>query len=228
MPLGRVFRRMLFTTLAPTSIAALVSASLSSIPTTMIAAAPIGPETVVSVRSPVFGLNGHVVGGDAVLAAFLDLGTAPVQKVILPGTNLNDPIFLTPTSSVAGGVANPAGFVLPPDFPAFEPQFAAGSGVLGGEGTMFMGLALLTDVNQPLSDVLGVRVPFLVRIADTSGFIFGSDGGLFITDTMSLGGAADFAPTLEPITLLLFGTTAAGLALHRWRQRRTKQTAMGD
>ena len=33
----------------------------------------------------------------------------------------------------------------------------------------------------------------------------------------------EFGPVPEPATLLLFGTTAAGLGLARWRQRRKKQ-----
>jgi hypothetical protein len=254
MPLlGRILRRMLLTTFGPTWTAALVVASLSLVPI-MVAAAPIGPDTVVTVRSPVgfqfmtswfdtvtsgieitsvtpnsikvgvFGLNGHVVGGDAVLAAFLDLGTAPLQKVVAPGTNLNDYIFVTPSSPLAGGVLNAAGTVSPPDFPGFEPGFPAGSGALGAEGTMYMGLAFLTEVNQPLSEVLGVRVPFQVRIGDTSGFIHGPDDNIVFFTDMSLGGAADFAaPTPEPITLVLFGTTAAGLGFARWRRKRNKQ-----
>jgi hypothetical protein len=36
-------------------------------------------------------------------------------------------------------------------------------------------------------------------------------------------GIADIHPTPEPATLLLFGTTAAGLGLARWKQRRRKQ-----
>ena len=53
MPLqGRILRRMLLTTLGPTAVAGLVAASLSLVPI-MVAAAPIGPETVVTVRSPV-------------------------------------------------------------------------------------------------------------------------------------------------------------------------------
>jgi hypothetical protein len=246
-------RRMLLTMLRTGSVAALVAVSLSSVPATMIAAAPIGPETVVIARSPfgfqlltswpdttvtgieiisvtaptpitlgVFGINGHVVGGDAVLAGFLDLGTAPVPKVVLPATNLSDYIFVTPTSPVAGGVTNTAGFLLQ-DLPGFGNGFPPGSGVLGAEGTMYVGLALLTEVNQPLSDVLGVRVPFQVRIGDTSGFLNGPDGNAFLFSNMSIGGAADFAPIPEPTTLLLFGTTAAGLGLNRWKQRRRKR-----
>lgn len=34
------------------------------------------------------------------------------------------------------------------------------------------------------------------------------------------------SPTPEPATLLLFGTTAAGLGLARWRQRRRKSSSL--
>jgi hypothetical protein len=63
-----------------------------------------------------------------------------------------------------------------------------------------------------------LRIEFLEAMA--------TDGsGLGTGDRISLGSDIGIAPTPEPTTLLLFGTTAAGLGLARWRQRRRKQRA---
>ena len=51
------------------------------------------------------------------------------------------------------------------------------------------------------------------------------EGGIF--NNLFVGDGAQ-TPTPEPATILLLGTTAAGLALHRWRQRGTKQPATDD
>jgi hypothetical protein len=75
------------------------------------------------------------------------------------------------------------------------------------------------DIARILSDVLALD-PLGVPAA----FLSILDGEIAFNTTM----ASNLEPTPEPTTLLLFGTTAAGLALHRWRQRRTKQTAMDN
>jgi hypothetical protein len=44
-------------------------------------------------------------------------------------------------------------------------------------------------------------------------------------DTLLFTPDIDLAPIPEPATLLLFGTTAAGIGIARWRRRRTANHA---
>ncbi|MGE5305410.1 MAG: hypothetical protein ACM3TN_19035 [Alphaproteobacteria bacterium] len=138
----------------------------------------------------------EVVGGNAVLMVFIDLGTAPVTKVFLPATNGSNPIFVTPPAPRAAGILNAAGFILPPDFTGIEPEFLGPvTAPIGTEGEMYIGLAFLERANQPLSEALGVMVPYRVRIGESTLFLQGPDGSLSFTRQLSFGGAAFFAPS---------------------------------
>ena len=221
---SRGLHRILYTLLSVGSLV-LVLATAGPYPE----ATPITPETFGTVQSPIgfqltpsypnivvtgpqvieigpnpitlgsFGPHGEVVGGDAVLMAFLDLGTAPVQQVILPSTNGSEPIFVTPATPRASGVTNTAGFILPPDFPGFGLQFPAGAAPIGAEGDLFIGFALLEHADQPLTEALGVVVPFRVRIGEPQGFVQEPEGTIFLTKPMTFGGASFFAPRPESV-----------------------------
>jgi len=182
-----------------------------SFPTTVPSAVSIRNIGSNSITLGSFAPDGSVLGGDAVLVGFLDLGTAPVPQVLLPGTL--DTIFVTPNSPVASGVTSTAGFILPPDIPGFSLEFTGGSAQLGAEGDLFIGFAFLTSIDQSLDSALGVTVPYRVRIGTTSGFISLPPS----TTSFTPGGASFFAtPVPEPSTLsLLAAGLLAGAALRR-------------
>jgi hypothetical protein len=52
---------------------------------------------------------------------------------------------------------------------------------------------------------------------------FGATADIFRGENFTRAEFLFLEPTPEPATLLLFGTTAAGLGLARWRQRRRQQ-----
>ena len=134
-----------------------------------------------------FDHRGRVVGGDAVLVAFIDLGTAPLAQAAVGGM-----IIVTPSDPRASDPLNATGFVLPPDFTGIEPQLTVGTAALGTEGVMFLGLAFLTHARQPLSEALGVTVAYRVAIGPASMFLTRADGAIFSTTQMTIGGAAFF------------------------------------
>jgi hypothetical protein len=69
--------------------------------------------------------------------------------------------------------------------------------------------------------VLGIEESAGLDPNDPTAFIT----GLTFTGDGQFTGTMEPVVTPEPTTLLLFGTTAAGLGLARWRQRRRKQQA---
>src|SRR5215467_15075146 len=69
-----------------------------------------------------FDANGAVVNGDVAIREFINLGTAPMDKIFLPGTLPQDQVFVTPQAPRASGILNAEGFVIPPDFFGIEPE----------------------------------------------------------------------------------------------------------
>src|SRR5215831_17525986 len=86
-----------------------------------------------------FDANGAVVNGDVVVKEFIDLGTAPIDKIFLPSTNGLNSIFVTPQVPRASGICNCEGFLIPPDLFAIEQEFSAWSAPAGSKGTFFYG-----------------------------------------------------------------------------------------
>jgi PEP-CTERM motif-containing protein len=89
------------------------------------------------------------------------------------------------------------------------------------------GLLLAVDAVALISDVTTCKPTCDITNSGSQTFLLGLTPGSHSLnfDVSAIGSAASgsFAPTPEPTTLLLFGTTAAGLGLARWRQRRRKQ-----
>jgi hypothetical protein len=165
-----------------------------------------------------FDSSGAVVGGDVVVEEFIDLGTAPMDKVFLPGATSSGQgsnfIFATPQAPRASGILNAEGFVMPPDLFEIEPEFFQGSAPAGSQGSLFYGFAFLTRADQPLASALGVTAQYQVVIGPPSPFngVFLRDpsGAMFVTLPLTRGGAKFFAPVPEPSTVVLF---AAGLII---------------
>jgi hypothetical protein len=156
-----------------------------------------------------FDSSGAVVGGDVVVEVFIDLGTAPMDKVALAGTTVG-----TPQAPRASGILPAEGFVIPPDFVAIQPEFFRSAAPSGSQGSLFYGFAFLTRADEPLASALGVTAQYQVVIGLPSPF-----GGVFLLDPttgsvfqpplpLTRGGAKFFARVPEPSTVVLF---AAGL-----------------
>ena len=101
----------------------------------------------------------------------------------------------------------------------------------GANETAFasMSYALLLDVtNVLISDERSVDNNGLESLIGSQSFLLALSPGFHTLDLVNEAfGTADAepipAPVPEPVTFLLFGTTAAGLGLARWRQCRRKQ-----
>ncbi len=176
-----------------------------------------------------FDASGNIVGGDAVLMAYLALGDAPVQLARLGATTSLGPsdgsftneVRVTPSRMLDFGTANTDGFVLPAGSPsvALSLAFTTLEAPSRTEGELWMGLAFLTKADQPLADALGIAIPFTVRIGDSRGFINRpkSHPGIPFTPktfTMPLefGGASRFARSVpEPNTLAPLVVGIAGI-----------------
>jgi hypothetical protein len=176
-----------------------------------------------------FDSSGAVVGGDVVVEVFIDLGTAPMDKVFLPSTNGSNTIFVTPQSPRASGILNAEGLVLPPNFVGIEPEFFQWSAEAGSEGSLFYGFALLTRADQPLASALGVTAQYQVVIGPPSPFggVFLRDptGSTFVTLPLTRGGAKFFTPVPEPSTVVLFAAGLIILGVAYLRRRRKGSTA---
>ena len=182
----------------------------------------VGPNPITLGTS--FATNGTVIGGDAILMAYVDFGTVPVSSVYFGGYP-SQPIYVTPESPRASFILA-AGGDLETIAPGVGPDFPAGSAPLGAEGQMILGMALLERENQPLTQALGVAFTFTVRIDEpSSGFIIGPDGTGTHSIAFTPGGADYFkaAPVLEPSTLLLLSSGLAGLDGMAWRRHRTSR-----
>jgi hypothetical protein len=92
-----------------------------------------------------------------------------------------------------------------------------------------MSYALLLDVTTVLtSDQKSVANNGLESLSDSQSFLLTLSPGFHTLDLANaVFGTADAepfpAPVPEPVTFLLFGTTAAGLGLARWRQLRRER-----
>jgi hypothetical protein len=99
---------------------------------------------------------------------------------------------------------------------------------------LFVGL-LAADINAPVAEDLtfstlnGLTPTLPLYFFSTTPFEFNVAGnvvgGTGFTGTVTSTGNLQASEVPEPATLLLLGTTAAGLGLARWRQRRRQQQA---
>ena len=134
----------------------------------------------------------HGPEGLPVLVKLLDIGTAPISSVTMPGGE-----------HLSVSVDEPQGwsFHHPGDIfrnvSAITIGFPSGSAEDGSGGSLWVGYALLEHPNQTLEEALGVAMPFDVRIRD------GSVGGHISPSTQHKfvrGGAARFQEVLLPET----------------------------
>ncbi|CAG1013754.1 PEP-CTERM sorting domain-containing protein [Geobacter sp.] len=144
--------------------------------------------------------TGDIVNGDAVLVAFLNLGTAPLTRLnFLPGLSV-DPSKPFSFGVVASGMILPAetspylGFGIGPQ--SSNAQF-------GDNGTFYLGFALFTSLSQSIMDVPGLTIPIDVEIGEGTHFIFP-----IVKSYSYIGGAAQATalaadPIPEPGTLFL-------------------------
>jgi hypothetical protein len=170
-----------------------------------------------------FDSSGAVVGGDVVVEVFMDLGTAPMNKVALLGGTIN----VTPQAPRDSGILDAEGSVIPPHFIALDVEFFPWSAPVGSVGSLFYGFAFLTRADQPLASALGVTAQYLVVIGPPSPF-----GGIFLRDpttgsafqptlTLTHGGAKFFAHVPGPSTVVRVaaGLIIMGVAYLRRRKR---------
>lgn len=194
----------------------------ASHPTTIVTGVQIWDLGPSPISLGTFDAYGNVSGGDAVLMAYLNMGTAPVNSAGLPGVS-GGGMFVTQSSPINSGMTNTNGFTLPvnTNSVAFGVSFPAGteSASIGSEGDLYIGLAFLESADQPLSEALGVTVPYHVRIGETGGFIQQPEGTIFYYTDFSIGGASYFAPVPEPATILLLVTGLIGLVAYRLRYK---------
>jgi hypothetical protein len=143
-----------------------------------------------------FAPDGSVIGGEAVIALYLDLGTAPLAALTLPPSTDSETglaIKVDPSRPRASGTLNVGagstwnGFSIQPAF------FPATDGPTSGAARF--GIALITHRDQPLREALGVAVDVNV----TRGRCLGAVGAI-TEHPLTVGGAAEFAagPTLQP------------------------------
>jgi hypothetical protein len=150
-------------------------------------------------------ITGEIVGGNEVLVAYLNFGTAPLTRLLFPPG-----IVLSPEAPIANMVVG-SGSVLPPQSSPWlgwtigPESFNA---QLGNTGTFYVGFALFSSFSESVLDAPGVTVPINVVVGTGTHFVF-PEQHIF----SSLGGAmeaAGVAPVPEPESYLLF---LAGLGL---------------
>jgi len=159
------------------------------------------------------------------------------------------PIILDSTNGYSADI-EPGATLSQPSFPDFS--FIVGTGVqfaIGDStsavfpGITEIGSETFLDGNRP-RDLVENSLPFTILVTSNnhlydanlvyflSGVRFAGGEGIGVAPIPdNVAGAVfalqgpvnDLAPIPEPATLLLFGTTAAGLGLARWRQRRRQQ-----
>ncbi len=158
-----------------------------------------------------FDQYGNVQGGDAVLVAYIDLGTAPIPAAQFGSS------YVTPADPIAS-----SSYAVDLPLALYEVSLFLWSDANmppdGTSGTMYLSLALLDNANESLNDALGVTVPFEVAVGQP-GYIFG-DSGVYQYTQFTRGGAERFASVPEPSSVLLLGGGIIGI-LSTWRKKRT-------
>jgi hypothetical protein len=172
-------------------------------------------------------------------SAFYDAVTALSATVqVAPSSLSQQQITFTTIFSSTGGAKNsvvvnhtPAGGALGSDFSSFGVQLFASAGFIGSKGSVGGSplesvIVFLANHNASVSDAFPPPLPTSLNLSqfDSTGFrlVFtnlGDPDTFFIAS----GPLSTLAPIPEPTTLLLFGSTIAGIGLARWRQRRRKQ-----
>jgi acyl dehydratase len=159
------------------------------------------------VRLGSFAADGSVSGGDAVLMAYVDYGSSPARSITIPATNGSDYIRADATTRVASGTDNVEGGLLNNGWGiSMGPDCT--KAVPGRTGTAYLGFALLTSSDEPLSSALGVRFPVGLAINNTGDL---HPIGPKVTYDFTAGGAAQFAPSADhtPPTVTVSGGPAA-------------------
>jgi hypothetical protein len=141
-----------------------------------------------------FDKNGKVVNGSYVVVFYADLYTAPITKLWF--NNFGWP---TEDQPIVSGIAT-----YPDGTPLGGMELAIGATnigtqIRGVEGTVFLGVALLTRANQSPDKAWGATTSHVIRIDDTipnfpyGDFIRDANGNItFTTASLTVGGAAHF------------------------------------
>jgi hypothetical protein len=132
-----------------------------------------------------FAKNGKVTGGDAVLAVRMDLGSAPVSSLTLPGTT--DPatgqmITVDAAHPSASGTVNVAPGMNWNNGIGFQPGLTT---LAAGSGTAVVHLSLLTKKSESPSKAPGVTVNLGVTVGQCLGAV-----GAHTDHALTIGGGA--------------------------------------